>query len=91
MDGERGVSADFDGVHERVVHEHLWPGVDVALTDFPHRDAMRAAVDRPGLGGLRSVSLEPSSRTPDGPRKTHATCIAGLDHPWPKATAARRE
>jgi hypothetical protein len=28
----------------RTVHEHLWPGVDVALTDFPDRDAQRLAV-----------------------------------------------
>lgn len=32
------------GVTERVVHEHLWPGVDVALTPFVHDDAMRSAV-----------------------------------------------
>jgi hypothetical protein len=30
---------------ERVVHEHLWPAVDVALTDFPDREAQRLAVE----------------------------------------------
>jgi nitrate/TMAO reductase-like tetraheme cytochrome c subunit len=28
----------------RDFHEHLWPAVDVALTDWPHADAMRSAV-----------------------------------------------
>jgi hypothetical protein len=27
------------------LHEHLWPGVDVALTDFPDRDVQRAAIE----------------------------------------------
>jgi hypothetical protein len=27
------------------VHEHLWPGVDVAVTDFPDRDVQRAAIE----------------------------------------------
>ena len=44
MDGTPGVAADFEGVGNRQVHEHLWPGVDVPLDDFPHRDAMTAAV-----------------------------------------------
>ena len=29
----------------RVRHEHLWAGVDVALTDFPDREAQRAAIE----------------------------------------------
>jgi hypothetical protein len=28
----------------RRTYEHMWPGIDVALTDFPYRDAQRAAV-----------------------------------------------
>jgi hypothetical protein len=38
------------GVGERMVHEHLWPGIDVALTPFPYRDAMRRAVEDCQLG-----------------------------------------
>jgi hypothetical protein len=46
MDGRRkGVVAVFEGVPLRSIHEHLWPAVDVALTDFPNREAMRAAVE----------------------------------------------
>jgi hypothetical protein len=44
MTGTDGVAADFDGVGARRVHEHLFPGVDVPLDDFPHRAAMTAAV-----------------------------------------------
>jgi hypothetical protein len=29
----------------RGFHEHLWPAVDVALTDWPHADAMRSAIN----------------------------------------------
>ncbi len=33
------------GGPERVVHEHLWPGVDIALTPFPDAEAQRIAVE----------------------------------------------
>jgi hypothetical protein len=33
-----------------MVHEHMWPGIDVALVDFPHREAMRSAVEDCQLG-----------------------------------------
>jgi hypothetical protein len=45
MPGEPGPAAVAKGVADRVVHKHLWPGIDVALTDFPHRDAMRSAIE----------------------------------------------
>lgn len=38
--------ADYPDVPARPRHQHLWPGVDVPLTDFPHRDAMVSAVER---------------------------------------------
>jgi len=46
MDTRRSASADDP--HRQatpVSHEHLWPGVDVALTDFPDREAQRAAIE----------------------------------------------
>lgn len=49
MEGEFGVVANVAGVPARRFHEHVWPGVDIALTDFPHRDAMRAAVEECAL------------------------------------------
>jgi hypothetical protein len=45
MPGDQGYVATAKGIPERVVHKHLWPGIDVALADFPHRDAMRSAVE----------------------------------------------
>lgn len=45
MDGEDAPVA-FGGraYPERRRHAHTWPGVDIALTDFPHREAQRALV-----------------------------------------------
>jgi nitrate/TMAO reductase-like tetraheme cytochrome c subunit len=39
-----------EGVKPRELHEHLWPGIDVALTAFPHSDALRSAVEDCKLG-----------------------------------------
>jgi len=41
--------ADYPDVPARPRHQHLWPGVDVPLTDFPHRAAMVSAVERHAL------------------------------------------
>jgi len=46
MQGRDGFAADVDGVSEVRVHSHLFPGVDVAVTDFPDRDVQLAAVQR---------------------------------------------
>jgi hypothetical protein len=51
-------------VGPRTVHEHTWPGVDVALTDFPYRDAQKLAVQC-ALSAGTFVSLlapDPSNR-----------------------------
>ncbi|MEY4508445.1 MAG: hypothetical protein RLZZ450_567 [Pseudomonadota bacterium] len=46
MPGRPGRAAEVVSVNTpaRTVHEHLWPGVDVALTTFPDREAQRLAV-----------------------------------------------
>ncbi len=54
MPGQQAYAASVPGVALRRVHEHLWPGIDVALTDFPHRDAMRSAVEDCQLGKSES-------------------------------------
>lgn len=46
MQGRDDVAADFDGVPLRRVHDHRFPGVDIALTEFPDREAQREAVQR---------------------------------------------
>ncbi|MCA9527268.1 MAG: hypothetical protein KC549_13340, partial [Myxococcales bacterium] len=54
MPGRNGVAADRPGVPLRRVHDHGMAGVDVALTDFPEREAQRAAVQRLLDGALVS-------------------------------------
>jgi len=74
MPGRPGaVASGSEGGKQRTRHEHLWPGVDTALSDFPDREAQRRAVEcelslgtriyeivQDGLGGLK-VRLETSA------------------------------
>jgi hypothetical protein len=65
MPGTPGVAANVPGlVNSRSVHEHLWPGVDVPLTDWPHREALRAAVEECQLPN--SVNFLVQANTDDG-------------------------
>jgi hypothetical protein len=51
MPGQQGQAAvEPPGAPERIVHEHLWPGVDLPLTNFPNSAAMRSAVEDCQLG-----------------------------------------
>jgi len=45
MPGREGRAAELPGAPERTIHEHLWPGVDVALSPFPGRETQREAID----------------------------------------------
>jgi len=45
MEGRDAPAADTAGAPIRKVHDHSMPGVDVALTPFPHEGAMRAKVE----------------------------------------------
>jgi hypothetical protein len=45
MPGRPGKAANLPDAPERTIHEHLWPGVDVALTTFPDREAQRLAIE----------------------------------------------
>ncbi|MDB4985796.1 MAG: cytochrome c family protein [Myxococcaceae bacterium] len=45
MPGKPGQAAEGADLPTRTVHEHLWPGVDLALSDFPDREAQRRAVE----------------------------------------------
>lgn len=44
MKGRDDIAADFEGVPLRRVHDHSFPGVDVALTPAPEMEAQRAGV-----------------------------------------------
>lgn len=69
-----------EGVGMRTVHEHLWPGVDVALTDFPYRDAMRSAVEDCQLGAA-SLSFFTLEVTPPDLFTFQIETNAGHDQP----------
>lgn len=59
MPGRETPVADVPGAPVRTMHEHLWPGIDVALTEFPHTEAMRSAVEDCQLRlGLSFFTLE---------------------------------
>ncbi|MDD9941228.1 MAG: multiheme c-type cytochrome, partial [Myxococcales bacterium] len=44
MPGRAGRAATLPGAPPRTIHDHLWPGVDVALSPFPERQAQLDAV-----------------------------------------------
>ncbi|MEQ1504387.1 MAG: multiheme c-type cytochrome [Myxococcota bacterium] len=44
LPGSDGLAAEADGVKLRRIHDHAMPGVDLALTEFPGRDAQQALV-----------------------------------------------
>ena len=80
------------------VHEHLWPGIDEALTPFPGADLMAAGIHR-DLHGAISVT-GPTPRTP-GPAPG-GICLdppgvlsiridsVGTGHSWPSGAAQDR-
>jgi hypothetical protein len=63
MPPRQAYAASVPGAVQRPVHEHLWPGIDVPLTDFPHRDALRSAVEDCQLGA-KSLSFFTLEVTP---------------------------
>jgi hypothetical protein len=65
MPGRLEPAAVYPGAVDRQVHEHLWPGVDVALTDFPNRDAMRSAVEACQLGQASISNFSVEVEEPD--------------------------
>jgi hypothetical protein len=43
-------AVEAEGGKSRTLHEHLWPAIDVPITDFPNSAAMRSAVEDCELG-----------------------------------------
>lgn len=62
MAPRQGLAAVVPGAPIRLVHEHMWPAIDIALNDHPARDAMRSAVEDCQLG--RSISFFTLEVTP---------------------------
>jgi hypothetical protein len=88
MPGSNGLAAQVEGVFQRRLASHSMPGVDLALTEFPEREAQRAAVqadldqtviaqlcvDSIGAGTSVTVTLE----------------NIGAGHSWPSGAAQDR-
>ncbi|MDH5672314.1 MAG: cytochrome c family protein [Myxococcales bacterium] len=72
-------------VPTRTVHEHLFVGVDVALDDFPHREAQRAAIECDLANGTGIFSI---AATPDGQFEVLLETDAG--HMQPSGAAQDR-
>lgn len=84
MPGRVGQVAS-SGPKDRIVHEHLFPGVDVALTEFPDREAQRMAVECALALNSRIVSVLPDGL---GGVTVHAETSAG--HGQPSGSAQDR-
>lgn len=77
-----------DDPHREVtptLHEHLWPGVDVALTDFPDRDVQRAAIEC-----LLSLNTRISKIEHDGFGTFTVTVETDAGHSQPSGAAQDR-
>jgi hypothetical protein len=81
MRGTPGLAANDppSNVPSRTVHEHVWPGVDVPLTDNPDRDAMQLAVQDCELA--QSISLFTVDATPFGQFTFTIETAAGHNEP----------
>ena len=79
MPGQRALAATVPGASQRNVHDHLWPGVDLPLTDFPHPDALRSAVEDCELRA--SVSFFTLEVTPPDLFSFQIETNAGHDQP----------
>ena len=74
MQGRDGVAAEAEGVPLRRVHDHRFPGVDVALTEFPEREDQLEAVQE-----LLDDSIA-ASLCVDPPEGDGATVVVALDN-----------
>jgi hypothetical protein len=87
MRPQRGLAAVApEGAPERSLHEHLWAGVDLPLTDFPNAAALRGAVEDCELG--KSVSFFTLEVTP--PDLFSFLIETGAGHNQPSGSAQDR-
>jgi hypothetical protein len=88
MPGSNGLAANLPNAPTRRVFDHSMPGVDVALTDFPEKDAQ--------LGGVQS-NLDPSLVTKlcvrppaEGDMLAVTLDAAFVGHDWPSGAVHDR-
>jgi len=83
MQGRDGLAADMEGVGVRRIHDHSFPGVDVAITDFPQREEQMLAVQNALNTTL--VSQLCVYEDPDGAGFTIWAALENIaaGHSWP--------
>lgn len=89
MEGRDGVAADAPGVPLRRVHDHSFPGVDVALTPFPEADAQREAVQRSLDTTLQAVLCVNGEGMADARVEVVVDNVAA-GHSWPSGASQDR-
>ncbi len=90
MDGKQGLAADVPGVPLRRIHSHMFPGVDVALTDFPEAEAQRAAVQASLDTTLQAVMCVKGQPMASGARLQVVLDNVGAGHHWPSGSTQDR-
>ncbi|MCP4873290.1 MAG: hypothetical protein GY898_31755 [Proteobacteria bacterium] len=88
MRGSDGPAVNTEGAPIRRVHDHSMPGVDIAITDWPEREAQLELVQESLDGTLiGSVCVNPNAGLFD----IQVTLEnAGAGHAWPSGAAADR-
>jgi hypothetical protein len=88
MPERTGLAAQAPGVLVRKVHDHSMPGVDLALTPFPERDAQRAAVEKSLSDAISArLCVRPD---PAGVRVEVTLLNEKVGHSWPSGSAQDR-
>ena len=91
MDGRKGPAAQVDGAPSRTVHDHGFPGVDVALTPWPDSDLQRARVQASLDTTLHAALCVKGANFPGATQIQVVLDNVGAGHAWPSgATQDRR-
>lgn len=90
MDSKQGLAADAPGVPLRKIHSHMFPGVDVALTDFPEAEAQRAAVQASLDTNLQAEICVKGQPMASGAILQVVLDNVGAGHSWPSGSTQDR-
>ena len=89
MRGSEGLAAEAEGVFLRTVHDHSFPGVDVALTPWPEMEAQREAIERE----LKTVLVSQICVVEEGPNGPEAQVMlqnVAAGHSFPSGAGQDR-
>ena len=88
MTGREGYAAHAPGTFTRRVHDHDFPAVDLALTDFPGQDILRQ-----GVQASLDTSLQSALCVKESPGFSNIQVVldnVGAGHFWPSGAAQDR-